>query len=218
MYGLQIRNDDEVSEISEYIGNTSGYSGQEGFNPVVTTEAPLGHGLSINGQKIILQNDDTFILRHLRASGDSVNYSNDFFNDPVPPNVLLLVSVEADNLAHLYALDRLSLASKKGQFGLQSDSRIFAPTQRPVIVRTNQMVAEARRGKVLTGYRGEERTFVVKTVGWPENLFANYYDLREACKNWRFTVYREGGLAKFQSHYLNQDTPSSIIRTYTGIR
>lgn len=217
MYGLQIRNDDEVSEISEYIGNLSGFDGQN-FNPVVTTEAPTGYGVEVNGQKIILQNNDTFVLRHLRTAEASVNYTGNFFNDYIPPNTLPVVRVEADNLAHLYVLDRVNLADRQGQYGLQQDSRIFAPVQKPVTVRTDQMVAEARRGKVLTGYRGEERTFVICSVGWPENLFANYYDLREACKNWRFTTYREAGLAKFESHYLNRDTPSSIVRIYTGIR
>lgn len=171
MYGLQIKNGEEVNEISEYIGNLSGFDGQN-FNPVVTTEPLSGYGLSLNNEKIILHNDDTYVLREIRRSNDFD--WNLVFKDPVPDDRLVLGQIVGNSL-RVCALDRISSDSKKGKYGLHSDSRTFAPIQKPSSIRALPVIITER-----------QEGWWVLNIKFAESIngkFLSYSDLKEFSKD-----------------------------------
>lgn len=150
MYGLQIRNDEEVSEISEYVGNLSGFDGQN-FNPVVTTEPLSGYGLSLNNEKIILHNDDTFKLRHIiSTSNHTWSHLFTHFRYKTETSEKLVGRFNGQEM-HVYALDRVSISDKKGHYGVQLDSQIFAPIQKPVSINTVELIKSTKVNKYPSG-------------------------------------------------------------------
>nr|DAT11867.1 MAG TPA: hypothetical protein [Herelleviridae sp.] len=215
MYGLQIRNDDEVSEISEYIGNLSGFDGQN-FNSVASAEAPTGYGLSVDNQKIVLHSDDTYRLRLLRSSHERENFDGKFFTAPVPSDVLLLVKAEGESL-QLYALDRVSSDDKKGQYGLRLDEQTVAPVQRPVSVETLDIQSDSFSYDP-EGRRTRRDNATIYFVMWSGDLFLDFQGLKQVTgASGRFRLRNHDGEKVFSS-YPRGIHQEKTVTVYKGIR
>ena len=229
MYGLQVINGEEVNEIHEYIGNLSGYDGQN-FNPVVTTEASSGYGVSVDGEKIILNNDDTYSLRFITNTGNKTDWSwyYLFYPDSDLPKGKKLALISR-KILHLYVLDRVYIEDKKGQYGVKVDSRIFAPIQKSVGVHIVP-VKHSHWNKIYRAYDSSGYPDLTRTIEFNsdiENRFLDYDDLRRI-------VYDGGGKEKSEivgislegrqleiGYYSSLEQLPNIdltIREYTGIR
>lgn len=214
MYGLQIKNSEEVSEISEYIGNLSGFDGQN-FNSVASAEAPTGYGLSVDNQKIVLHSDDTYRLRLLRSSHERENFDGKFFTAPVP-SVLLLVKAEGERL-QLYALDRVSSDDKKGQYGLRLDEQTVAPVQRPVSVETLDIQSDSFSYDP-EGRRTRRDNDTIYFVMWSGDLFLDFQGLKQITgASGRFRLRNHDGEKVFSS-YPRGIHQEKTVTVYKGIR
>lgn len=215
MYGLQIKNGEEASEISEYIGNLSGFDGQN-FNSVASAEAPTGYGLSVDNQKIVLHSDDTYKLRLLRSSHKYNDFDGKFFTNPVPSDVLLLVKAEGESL-QLYALDRVSSDDKKGHYGLRLDEQTVAPVQRPVSVETLDIRSDSFSYDP-KGRRIRNDNATIYFVRWSGDLFLDFQGLKRVTgASGRFRLSNHDGKKVFSS-YPRGIRQGSAVTVYKGIR
>lgn len=223
MYGLQIRNGDEVSEISEYIGSLSGFDGQN-FNPVVTTEPLSGYGLAVDNQKLVLHNDDTYVLRQV-AESDGKHW-HQLFRMSLPEGSLLLGHILGDYLL-IYALDRVTTNDKKGQFGLISDSRIFAPIQKPASIDAIKLTLKTVVNPIhsqTSKYKYQVERYFIFHKNFDNNVFLNFSDLKRNVfrKNLDTAVFFESKPHWLKVTYMeNLDTIPDVdatITIYRGIR
>nr|DAF17654.1 MAG TPA: hypothetical protein [Caudoviricetes sp.] len=231
MYGLQIKNGEEVNEISEYIGNLSGYDGINGFNPVVTAEPLSGYALAVDKQKIVLQNDDTYILREIGNIGNRKDWPGYYLfypNNDLPKDRKLLARISS-RVPHLYALDRVSAEGKKGQYGIKLDSRIFAPIQKPV----NINVVTVKHSHWTYGhhvYDSSGDPDLLRAIEFNsdiENKFLDFDDLRRIVVDGGGKGQSSLAYANFEGNRLDLGYYSNLeqlpdvdmtIREYIGIR